>query len=183
MDQAPTSREPPAALRTARLRLRAWRAGDAAALLPILEANQTHLTGWIPAYVSSVVPLPELEQRLAGFGEDFAANRNWRFAIFDQAARIMGEADLFGRSDTARVPIGQATRLEIGYWVRHDETGRGYASEAARALVQLGRQMSGIEAIEIRCDPRNANSYAVAQRLGFRHERTAEDTMVWVLEL
>lgn len=45
----------PDTLRTARLMLRPWRAEDADALLPILEANQAHLGPWIPPRVWSTL--------------------------------------------------------------------------------------------------------------------------------
>ena len=40
-------------IRTARLLLRPWRAEDAASLLPVLEANRSHLGPWIPARVAA----------------------------------------------------------------------------------------------------------------------------------
>jgi RimJ/RimL family protein N-acetyltransferase len=160
---------PPGELRTERLLLRAWRSTDAALLLPVLEANVERLGGWIPAQVSTPVPLPELETRLAGFAADFAASRSWRFGIFapDQSA-VYGEADLFFRDAGGRVHAAAADRLEIGYWLRSEVTGRGYATEATRALMDLAAQLPAMRHVEIRCDPRNDASAAVPRRLGFR---------------
>ncbi len=159
----------PAALSTERLRLRAWRREDAPRLLPVLEANVTHLAGWIPSHVATPLPLPELEQRLSGFAEDFAAGRSWRWALFAPASDLpLGEASLFPRSAAERVPFASADRLEIGYWLDRDATGKGYATEAARALLELARRVPGMVQVEIRCDLRNAASAAVPRRLGFR---------------
>lgn len=161
----------PADLRTERLYLRSWKAADAAGLLPLLEANVDHLGDWIPPQVAGPAPLSEIELRLAGFAEDFHTGRNWRFALFsaDQRA-LFGEVDLFPRSAEERVHFASADRMEIGYWLRSDVTGMGYATEAARAMLELAAAMPKVTRVEIHCDPRNAPSAAVPRRLGFRLE-------------
>ena len=164
-------REPailPREIETPRLLLRPWRAGDAAALLPVLEANRTHLGPWIPRRVSEPVPIPILSQRLDGFAEDFAANREWRFGIFSpDQSRVMGEVGLFPRAASGRVPFVDADRVELGYWLRADDTGQGFVVEAARAILGAAASVPRFSHIEIRCDARNAPSVTVARRLGF----------------
>jgi len=184
----------PCDLRSERLYFRPWQQADAVLLLPVLEANVDHLADWIPAHVSAPAPLHELESRLAGFADDFQAGRNWRFGIFaaDQNG-VLGEVSLFPRSAEGRVDFASADRLEIGYWLRSDATGRGYATEAARAMLGLAVPMPGIDTIEIHCDPRNAASAAVPRRLGFRLVRAGSEPgatlskneagMLWVYDL
>lgn len=157
----------PAELRTARLVLRPWRAEDAAALQPILQKNHAHLGPWIPVRVSTPAPIPELTERLAGFAADFAANREWRYGIFTPEGEILGEAGLYPRTEDTRVPYHDADRVELGYWLREDKTGRGLVTEAARALLTVAETLPGLSCIEIRCDERNAPSAAVPRRLGF----------------
>jgi len=184
----------PCDLHSERLRFRKWQKTDAAILLPVLEANVEHLGNWIPAHVSAPAPLDELELRLAGFAEDFQAGRNWRFGIFSaEQDALFGEVSLFPRSAEGRVDFASADRLEIGYWLRYDETGRGYATEAARAMLELAIAMPGISTIEIHCDPGNTASAAVPRRLGFRLIRSGsaqgstssenEAGMLWVYDL
>ncbi|MGH7129701.1 MAG: GNAT family N-acetyltransferase [Planctomycetaceae bacterium] len=185
-----TSIPVPDDLRTERLYLRTWRTSDAPRLLPILEANVDHLGSWIPAHVAAPAPLPDLERRLSEFAQDFAAARSWRYAIFSPGeTELFGEVSLFPRSATARVELAEADRLEIGYWLRRDVTGRGYATEAACAMLELSVALPGIAQVEIHCDSRNVSSAAVPQRLGFRL-RAADDpaamppheaaSMLWV---
>lgn len=159
----------PEALQTERLHLRCWRGDDAHLLLPILEVNADHLLAWIPPQVGTPAPLPDLILRLHGFAAAFHADREWRYAIFsaDDHA-LLGEASLFARSAEGRVPLAEADRLEIGYWLRADATGRGYATEAARALLELSNSIPEVTRVEIRCDARNRPSAAVPERLGFR---------------
>jgi RimJ/RimL family protein N-acetyltransferase len=157
----------PLELRTARLVLRPWRAEDAAALRPILETNNAHLGPWIPVRVSTPAPVPELEKRLAGFAADFAASREWRYGIFTPEGEILGEAGLYPRTEATRVAYHDADRVELGYWLREDMTGRGLVTEAARALLTIAEGLPRVSCVEIRCDERNAPSAAVPRRLGF----------------
>ena len=178
----------PRDLRTPRLHLRCWSPDDASTLLPVLTANVDRLRGWIPETVWSPSPLPGLVERLTGFAADFSADRAWRFAMFaaeDQT--LLGEMSLFARSATARVPLEEADRLEIGYWLRAEATGQGFATEGARELLRLAAEIPGISHVEIRCDDRNAPSVAVAQRLGFTLDAGNDDpdshTMIWSIEV
>ena len=158
----------PVELRTPRLLLRPWREDDAAALHPILQANQAHLGPWIPARIATPIPIPELARRLAGFAADFASAREWRYALFGpNEGEPLGEVGLYPRSATARVPYADADRAELGYWLRADATGQGLVTEAARAVLAVAATLPRISHIEIRCDARNAPSAAVPRRLGF----------------
>lgn len=180
----------PTEIRTARLLLRPWRASDAAELEPILRANEAHLGPWIPPTVSTPASRRELATRLAGFADDFAADRSWRYAVFNAVdGELLGELDLFSRDATARVPLANADRAEVGYWLRADRTGAGYATEGARAMIDVASRIPAFTLIEIRCDARNARSAAVPARLGFRRVETrsgsgsADDLEVWTLPL
>lgn len=170
----------PTTLRTARLLLRPWTAADAAALLPVLEANVAHLGPWIPAHVATPVPLPELAERLAGFADDFAADRSYRYALHTlDGTRVLGEASLFPRAATGRVPLADADHVEVGYWIDAAVTGKGLATEATRAVIAMAATLPGMSHVEIRCDPANVSSAAVPQRLGFELTAEDEDTQVW----
>jgi RimJ/RimL family protein N-acetyltransferase len=159
----------PDQLRTARLVLRRWRATDAAELAPILAANVEHLGDWIPHRVSEPVPVDQLAVRLTEFSGAFDATREWRYAILSaDTGLLLGEVSLFPRVASSRVPFADANRIEIGYWLRVDVTGHGYATEAARAAMELALSLPGIDHLTIHCDERNQASAAIPRRLGFR---------------
>ena len=170
----------PATIRTGRMLLRPWAAADATALEPLLMANVGHLTGWIPAHVSTPLPAAALAERLRGFADDFSAGRSYRYALLSlEDQRILGEADLFPRSVAGRVPLAEADRMEIGYWLDEAVTGKGLATEAARALLDAAFDVSGISHVEIRCDASNVSSAAVPRRLGFELVRVEGTLQVW----
>lgn len=180
-----TAMRPPERIYTDRLVLQNWRTGDAQAMKAAIDGNLVHLQQWMPWAMQEPSDLSAIERRIEEFRDNFAAGREWLYGIFDHSTReVLGGTGLHPRIE----PGG----LEIGYWLRADQTGQGFATQAARALVRVGIVELGAEWIEIRCDPRNARSAAVPQRLGFRHTTTLErhtltptgeprDTMVWQL--
>jgi RimJ/RimL family protein N-acetyltransferase len=59
---------------------------------------------------------------------------------------------------------------ELGYWIARETWGRGYATEAALAIVRYGFETLGLRRIQARHFTRNAPSGRVMQKLGMRHE-------------
>ena len=168
----------PRLLCTSRLLLRPWQAEDAGRLLPVLAANQSHLDSWIPRRVSEPAPLPELALRLAGFGADFDAAREWRYGLFTPDAEdVIGEIGLYPRNAEGRVPYDASDRVEVGYWLCVHWTGQGFATEAAAAVLAVAGTLPTLAHAEIRCDARNAASAAVPRRLGFLLTVTEEEQL------
>ena len=182
----------PDVILTERLVLRRWHPDHAARLKPALDASVAHLEPWIPWAIAQPASVPELEARLAGHAADFDAGRAWIWGIFTPDERaVLGAVGLYPRDAERRVPIDDADRLEVGYWLHVDVTGRGYATEAVVAALGVGETLPGIGHVEIRCDPRNAPSAAVPRRLGFTHQATVQrpaaaptdaphELMIWV---
>jgi RimJ/RimL family protein N-acetyltransferase len=56
---------------------------------------------------------------------------------------------------------------EIGYWMRTDETRRGYTTEAARAAIDFAFSNLDTERIILNAGVENVPSLRVAQKLGF----------------
>jgi len=170
----------PVTLRTSRMLLRSWNPADALALAPILAANVAHLGPWIPAHVATPAPLPALAERLAGFAADFAAGRTFRYALLtSDESQVLGEADLFPRGATGRVPLGSADHVELGYWLDAAATGRGFATEAIRALLDVAAAVPGMSHVEIRCASENGPSAALPQRLGFHLASVEAELQIW----
>jgi len=173
----------PERILTERLLLRCWEPEDAPALRTAIDASLAQLREWLPWAVGEPSPVEELAERLRRFGETFRAGEDWPLGVFDRTTgSLLGGAGLHRRTGPGA--------LEIGYWLRVEAGGRGYASEAVEALTAAALQHGGVDHVEIRCDPRNVRSIAVARRAGFRHVRTLvgdaltpsgapSETMVW----
>ena len=181
----------PTDIQTERLLLRPWRVDDAPALHPILAANWDHLGPWIPARVATPAPIQILMDRLAGFAREFEGDREWRYAMFIRDdSKLLGELSLFPRSATARASFAESDRVELGYWLRLDENGHGFVTEAARAALAIAATIDRFTCVEIRCDARNEKSSAIPKRLGFTLARTIVDPsepevqlQIWTLPL
>jgi len=76
---------------------------------------------------------------------------------------LIGDVVLFQQDAESR-------QGEIGYIFHPDHAGRGYATEAARAMLGLGFEAYGLHRIVGRLDARNAASARVLERLGMRRE-------------
>ncbi|KYF77869.1 acetyltransferase [Sorangium cellulosum] len=178
-----TVERPPPRIVTARLLLRAWQPEDAPSMREAIDASLAHLRPWMPWAVHEPSSMEATTALLEKFRGDFAAGRDFHYGIFTLDERaVLGGTGLHPR-------IGPDA-IEIGYWLREEATGRGYATEAVARLTQVALEGLGMSRVEIRCDPRNTASAAVPRRLGYRHVTTLEanaltpageprDTMVW----
>jgi RimJ/RimL family protein N-acetyltransferase len=80
-----------------------------------------------------------------------------------EAGRVIGSAVLKWRSESDR-------QGEIGYSLNPEFHGHGYATEAARKMLELGFEGLGLHRIVAECDPRNVPSWRLMERLGMRRE-------------
>lgn len=68
-------------------------------------------------------------------------------------------------------------RGEIGYWFGKPYWDFGYATEAARRLVQAGFEELDLNRMQANCYTRNLASARVLQKVGMRYEGTARQYM------
>jgi len=88
-------------------------------------------------------------------------------------AVILPEIDeLIGFARLARSGV-QAAKL--GYAIRADRWGHGYATDAARTLTDFGFRKLDLHRISAAVGPNNAPSIAVLQRLGLQYEGRLRD--------
>jgi len=159
---------PPLRIETPRLVLRCWTPGDAPLLKAAIDGSLEHLREWMPWAMNEPSELGVVEERLGRFRARFLEGETFIYGVFDRSeAEVVGGSGLMGR-------IGPRA-LEIGYWIRVERTGQGFATEATRALTIAGFGISGVDRLEIHCDPRNAASAAIPRRLGYRHRETIRD--------
>jgi RimJ/RimL family protein N-acetyltransferase len=82
------------------------------------------------------------------------------------------EIDEHGLVGMARLNIRSLDHrhAELGYCLRRDAWGRGYATEAAGLLLELAFTHVGLHRVSAFHDPRNAASGRVMQKLGMQRE-------------
>jgi RimJ/RimL family protein N-acetyltransferase len=76
---------------------------------------------------------------------------------------LIGEASLEFRSE-------EHSQGEVGFIIHPDHQGRGFATEAAAAMLELGFEGLGLHRIYGNAEARNAASIGVMERLGMRRE-------------
>lgn len=78
---------------------------------------------------------------------------------------------LVGRGGLSRVPVDGADRIEIGWIVRSNLWGNGYATEIGRAGLALAFDELGADEVVAFTEPHNIRSRAVMERLRMRYDR------------
>ncbi|MFD9129521.1 GNAT family N-acetyltransferase [Kitasatospora sp. NPDC059571] len=163
--------------------LRRRRAADAAALNAAVRSNLDHLRPWMPWAQAEPSMAQSIETAKAG-EQVWDEGTDFMYVLSPEAEPtvVIGAFGLHGR-------IGPGA-LEIGYWVARDHGGRGFATEAARALTAAALALPGIDRVEIHCDEGNAPSAAVPRKLGYRLDRIDDSAvtapsetgrkMVWI---
>jgi len=144
--------------------LRRWRTTDLEEVRAAVALSFSELQQWMAW--AQVVPTKEALRAAFESGEAaFDADEEWQYVLRECASgEIVGGAGLHRR--------GGPAILEIGYWVRSDRTGRGYATAAARALTMAAfRYVPDVHAVEIHMDEANVASTAVPRKLHFRLDR------------
>jgi len=175
----------PAVLPAGAIELRRCRVDDLPALLAAVAASLAELGQWMPW--AQTMPTAEDELAVLVDAESsFDAGTEWIYLLYElDSGELVGGTGLHQRVG----PEG----VEIGYWVRSDRTGRGYATAAAGALTHAAfTHLGHVERVEIHMDAANAASAAVPRKLGYRFDR--EETreilarghtgtgLVWILD-
>jgi len=148
-------------LRTPRLVLRAFRPEDVDALLVFhSDPEAVRYVPYAPRDRAGVVAVLERKvgsTRLAAEGDLL------ELAVALEDGTVIGDVLLALRS------VEHAT-IEVGYIFDPASGGRGYATEAVRALLDLAFGELGARRVVARVDARNTASRALLERLGLRLE-------------
>lgn len=144
------------------IELRAPTLDHATALTEAVRSSLPELKVWMP-WATDSYDEAGARANLRSAIAAFVTQADFRYHMFDRSGRLVGSTGL--HSLKWAVP-----RCEIGYWVRSDATGQGYAAAAVRALSQVGFEQLGVRRIDIRCDDENLASARVAEKCGYRLE-------------
>ncbi|MBY6203957.1 GNAT family N-acetyltransferase [Halomonas denitrificans] len=163
-------------LATERLRIRPWHAGrtpptveavddalasgDRTALARMATDAEMmrYVTGgqpWSPERIDAFL------QRQAGF----AARHGLAFGAVERRS----DGEVIGLCGIQPLDAGHLDgHFELGWWIWRDHWGRGYASEASRAVLEHARDVLRLDRLLAVIDPPNLASIRVAEKLGMR---------------
>ncbi len=159
---------------TKRLILCAPKPGDGRMINGAIKESHAELKSWL----TWADPLPSVEQ----------SEEMNRLSVAQYLRREVMRMNVLQKSDGVFVGVTSLHHInwsvpafEIGYWVRTSLVGKGYASESVQGITDFAFGILRAQRMEIRCDPRNDRSAAVAQRAGytlegrFRHDMREKD--------
>ncbi len=160
----------PQELRTARLLLRSFGPEDVPALVRLAGAREI-------AAQTANIPHPYSEEDAQNFlakaAEEFHAGRAAVFAISVAPGRELCGA-------TGLHMQGEHQRAELGYWIGVSDWGKGYATEAASAVVAFGFGALKLQRIYAHVHAGNSASQRVLEKIGMRHEgRSRQHVLKW----
>lgn len=148
-------------IQTDRLLLRAFAPADAAAVKRLAGA-------WAIADTTRSIPHPypegAAEAWIRSHPRGFATGALHCFAVTVQVnGELTGAVSLMN-------PVPEAALMEIGYWIGVDYWKHGYCTEAARAVIDYGFAVLGLNRIHGHCLKRNPASGRVMEKLGMTEE-------------
>ena len=149
-------------IRTERLALRPFTRGDVDAVYAYRRRDD------VARYLFDVALSREecalaVQQRISQVALEVEGDKIILGVELIENAALIGEVSLIWRSVDAR-------QGEVGWIFDPQYQGRGYATEAANAMLDLAFGPGDIHRVSARCDVRNEASWRLMERLGMRRE-------------
>lgn len=155
-------------LETARLRVRPFTMDDEPAVFALVSDPEIARFVRFEAHRSPADTRAFLELVFEHYqrGDPFA----WAIVLREEG-RLIGSCGFVSEA-------AEQSSAEIGYWLGKPYWGKGYAVEAARALVRFGFEHMGLERVEAKCFIENRAGQRVIEKLGMRFEGTDRSEMI-----
>jgi RimJ/RimL family protein N-acetyltransferase len=148
----------PARIETERLVLRCYQPEDAALMDEVIPANREHLLEFMVWARDEPIGAENRALLVERFIAGYKDGTEYTMGIFTRdCEEYIGGTGFHVRED----------HLEIGYWIAAASEGQGLVTEAAGALTRVALQFAFAPFVAICCDPANARSRGIPQRLGY----------------
>jgi ribosomal-protein-serine acetyltransferase len=165
-----------------RLQLRCYRPSDSAMYYHMLCNNSEHLYEFMPSFLVNVRGEEDIKTWFDKQSAEWKALNLFIFGAWDKVTGVyVGESYLAN-------PDWDVPRIEVGYFLVKESTGKGYATEAANAVIRYAFEQMKVLRVDLRCTADNTASIQVAKRCGFtqegcfrQHHRKKDGTLVDML--
>ncbi len=165
------ARRLPTPIETERLVLRGPEPEAAPLVNEAIRESLAELAPWMP-WAQQAPGVDETREHLQSQRERYLEGLDCSLMLWSrESGTFVGMCGLHPR------PADPAWR-EIGYWIRTSCAGRGYATEAVRAVTARAFEALELEAIQIKTSRRNVASQRVALAAGFSRVAEIEDGRV-----
>jgi [ribosomal protein S5]-alanine N-acetyltransferase len=153
-----------ALIETERLLIRKYSDGDINELSALMSDPE------VMEYYPAVLSRQEAEERLEGIlGKYETVGFSWWAVILKETGEFIGQAGIIRRELEPK-----DERNLLGYMFKKEFWHHGYATEAARAVIDYGLSVLGLDRIDCNIRPENTPSLAVAKRLELTYERNLQ---------
>ena len=137
---------------------------DAPAVAEAVRLSLVELAPWMPWAVADYDATSALQWMNGAFGDTYP------FVIATDDDTIIGSCGL-NQIDKAH------SKANLGYWIRSDRVGRGFATAAALEVAKFAWAETKLNRLEIVISVDNEPSRRVAQKLGAHYEGVAREFM------
>lgn len=145
---------------------------DAPAYMDLVLRNREHLT----EFGAETLPPHSIDDVLAWVCN--RPERDFQPGIW-MNGKLVGHVLIshlaYARGDTEQLLAASPNGFTLGYWIGKEFAGRGYVTEACRALMNYVRSEFGVTDFYSGTFPGNQRSQAVLERLGFEVYKATDE--------
>jgi len=156
----------PSSFHTERLYVRSFEVDDAkdlhSALLESIDELRKYL--WHLPWISEEQTIQSAKIRCHAAASNFLLRTDLAYLAFEKSTDLLVGSVGLHRTDW------NLPKTEVGYWIRNNETGKGYATELVATITQWALDELGVIRVELITDEQNKASRAIAARCGFQLE-------------
>jgi len=160
----PTLLDLPTVFTSERLRLRCYRPSDGDMYHQMLLTNWDHLYEFLPSFLMNVHSAEDAQTEFYRQMAEWNARNLFIFGVWEKTTDIYVGESYLANADW------DVPRIEIGYFIVKPSTGKGYATEAARATIRYAFEQMKVLRVDLRCAADNKASIQVARHCGFTQE-------------
>ena len=163
---------PRAQLETDRLILRRFTRRDAATMDDAIRASLADLNQWLP-WARMDYTTGDTTAFIRESVQAWKEDRAWDYSIRlrTDPGRHLGNVSLWTVSKLGKI-------VEIGYWVRSDETSKGICTEAVDRILEEAFDALGYHKAVLRIAVGNDASDRIAEKLGFTKEGVLREELL-----
>jgi len=156
--------DPPTDFASERLFMRAYRPEDSVLYYRMIHENRDHLYEFLPSNLEAMQNEAEAEAFIRWLNSEWQQRNLFLFSVWEKSSgSYTGETYLAN-------PDWHVPSIELGYFLVQASTGKGFATEAARATLRIAFEHLQVSRVDLQCRADNEASQRVAERCGFRLE-------------
>jgi RimJ/RimL family protein N-acetyltransferase len=155
----------PDSLTTNRLIIRPYRAGDGPAYFHLCQNNKDHLLPFEEGNPAlSIETVEDAEILMRQFALDWAARKIFFFGVWER------NTDHLVAQLVLMVVDWSVSQFSLGYFVDKEQQGKGYVTEASKAVLGFAFDHLGATRVSAECNELNTRSWQVMERCGMTRE-------------